>query len=364
MTDALSDGTYPAAMDGARSLGRRILEHFVAPAAPVAGEVTAPDAETPTGSDDEARATDSVPTPSATPAEAWPTPWTAAGISEATNPRVAVGAPGSTTRRPATEAPQPTDPRAAAGWLPPIPLELPLPSAPVPAGPSSTARAGTVPGRTSSPSSEPIHPAGSVAHPPTRPRRAAVPRRAATASGPQRVVVLGVPDDVGPAAAAVANEVRGPRGVVLAAWSPQANGDFGEALATFGARRLAAAVTAEGHPATPRGRVAWAELPSDPGPAAAAYERLAASVPTPVVLAVAGPRPDAFEPLLHGADLVVVTIRPTDRLLADLARGSLAGVTAPVVTVAPPVGSGRLIARAGFGRLPPIRDAVRPQVPA
>jgi hypothetical protein len=328
MTDVLSDATHPSHMTGARGLGRRMLEHFVAPAEPRVDDVSAPESRPAPGADADAAAcaTDLDPDPSVTPAEAWPAPWTAAGVDA------------------------PTDSPSTVDWLPPVAL----------AGSSPTEAIGTVAGLARSPAPEPDDPTVATAER----VRAARRRRAALSAGPDRVVVLGVPDDVTATAAAVANEVRGPRGVVLAVWSPRGGIELGEAPATFGARRLAGALAAEGHSATPRGRLAWAELPRDPRAAATAFDRLATTAPAPIVLAVAGPRPDAFETLLRRADLVVATIRPSDALLADLVRESLAGLTSSVVTVAPPVGPGRLFASAGFGRLPPIRDALRGRVPA
>ena len=95
---------------------------------------------------------------------------------------------------------------------------------------------------------------------------------------------------------------------------------------TPAARRVAAALEAEGLRATACGRLAWLALPDDPEDAAPVLRRGLALAAVPVVIAVAGPRPAAFEPVLATADLALAVL-PADAAapLRDLALASLPG---------------------------------------
>ncbi len=187
---------------------------------------------------------------------------------------------------------------------------------------------------------------------------------------PPRVVVLGAPADVPAVAAAAATSLRRQGTPLVACWSPDPIDAELEYPSTRAARRLAerlSAARADGAPAVvPRGRLAWMPLAGDAAIAAEQYELLcgarrrgpvAAGVSAgsdaaehPVVLALAGARPEAFEPAVAGADRTLLVIADGEDELAELARTSLpAGDT--VVTTPPLSGVARLAALAGFGRL-------------
>ena len=120
---------------------------------------------------------------------------------------------------------------------------------------------------------------------------------------------------------------------------------------TPAARRLAGRLAAHGLDTTARGRLAWLRLGPDPADAAAQVRRCLALADTPVVLAVAGPRDTAFEPLIAEARHVLAVL-PSD---ADPALQELVTATLPPGggAIVAPLRSGppRWAAMAGLGRL-------------
>ena len=120
---------------------------------------------------------------------------------------------------------------------------------------------------------------------------------------------------------------------------------------TPAARRLAAALGQDELPATACGRLAWLALPDDPARAVAAVRRALRVASVPVVLAVAGPRPAALEPVLAVADLGLAVLPPdAEEALRDLALVHLPGAVRRVVAPLPP-GPPRWAALAGLARL-------------
>lgn len=197
------------------------------------------------------------------------------------------------------------------------------------------------------PSSPPAPPTSS---PPTRPLRAAV---------------LGAAAHVPPVAAACAGELRARAGAgsaLVCLWRPGESAPDDEDPAspagatTPGARRVAAALDAEGLRATACGRLAWLALPDDPADAAPTLRRGLALATVPVVIAVAGPRPAAFEPILAMVDLALAVL-PADASepLRALALASLPG-TGHILGPLPP-GPPRWAALAGLTRLRSLPEA-------
>lgn len=139
-----------------------------------------------------------------------------------------------------------------------------------------------------------------------------------------RAVVLGSPSDVPALAAALALSLRvaaGAPAAVVASW-----GGAGELRPTAAARsaaRLARRLAARELPTTPRGRLAWLELPSEPPLAAEAVRQASTLVDGPLVTALAGPRPPELDALVAEHDLAVVAAAP-DTALARAAIGRLA----------------------------------------
>jgi hypothetical protein len=179
--------------------------------------------------------------------------------------------------------------------------------------------------------------------------------------------VLGAPAVAVPVAAACAGELRArakaPAALLCiwrpAAWpSPDAERETAVPSAqspagatTPGARRLAARLSAHGLAATACGRLAWLALEHDPGAAAEQARRCVAMTAAPVVLAIAGPRPPAFEPLLAELD-VAIAVLPSDidPALRELALATLRA-REPVVLAPLPPGPPRWAAMAGLARL-------------
>ena len=204
--------------------------------------------------------------------------------------------------------------------------------------------------------------------------------------------VLGAPGAVIPVAAACAGELRargraaaalvctwrpggagaGPPGPQPDAWGgaatapvldavgdvPSGAGTSSPAGATTpAARRLAARLSAHGLPATACGRLAWVSLEPAAEAAAAQARRALAITDVPVVLAVAGPRPAALEPLLAELDVAVAVLAPdAEPALRELALRSLA---TPRRIVLPPLAPGpqRWAAMAGLARLRSLPEA-------
>ena len=121
--------------------------------------------------------------------------------------------------------------------------------------------------------------------------------------------------------------------------------------ATPGARRLAARLAAQDVAATACGRLAWVVLPAEPEAAVEQVERCLRAAAAPVVLAIACPRPAAFEPLLARLDLALAVL-PADAepALRALALASLPAREPCIVPPLPP-GPPRWAAMAGLARL-------------
>jgi hypothetical protein len=175
--------------------------------------------------------------------------------------------------------------------------------------------------------------------------------------------VLGASPAVVSVAAACAGELRArssAAAALIAVWRPPTvpapEPDVPPARSpagatTPGASRLAARLVAHGLATTACGRLAWLLLEPDPLAASAQFRRCRALAAAPVVLAVAGPRPEEFEPLLADLDICVAVLPPeTDAALRELAAASLPArenVVVPPLPVGPP----RWAAMAGLARL-------------
>jgi len=179
-----------------------------------------------------------------------------------------------------------------------------------------------------------------------------------------RAVVLGAHAAAVPVAAACAGELRvrdRAAAAVLCVWRPGTAEPRPDAPApdsrppagatTPGARRLAARLAAQGLEATACGRLAWVALESDPAAALDLTRRCLRAAAAPVVLAVAGPRPASFEPVLADLELAIAVLpADADPALRTLTLGSLAArdrVILPPLAPGPP----RWAAMAGLARL-------------
>jgi hypothetical protein len=176
--------------------------------------------------------------------------------------------------------------------------------------------------------------------------------------------VLGAPGVVVPVAAACAGELRArarATAALLCIWRPVAPtvepaapvpaAQSPAGATTPGARRLAARLGAHGLPATACGRLAWLALDDEPAAAAGQTERCLIAAGVPVVLAVAGARPPAFERLLADLDLAIAVLpADIDPALRELAVATL---RARERAVLPPLAPGppRWAAMAGLARL-------------
>jgi len=185
---------------------------------------------------------------------------------------------------------------------------------------------------------------------------------APTAPEPARAAVLGDESSAPPVAAGLANELRvraGQAAALVCVWGTGRVPASGAGSA--GARALASRLAATGLPTSARGRLAWVALPAAPGPAADALVRVSATVEAPVVLALAGPRPAAFDELLDDLDLILVS-PPAGMSAAalELALADLASTAPPVRVRRPlPRGTSRWLALAGRRRLPIDHDDAR-----
>jgi hypothetical protein len=186
-----------------------------------------------------------------------------------------------------------------------------------------------------------------------------------SSGAPANAVVLGAPAAVVPVAAACAGELRArarsaaallcvrrpaaPSVPAVDAAEPAARSPAG--ATTPGARRLAARLAAHGLPATACGRLAWLALEPEPAAAAGQFRRCLAVGGGPVVLAVAGPRPPAFEPLLAELHLAIAVLpSDIDPALRELALATLRSRGRAVLPPLPP-GPPRWAAMAGLARL-------------
>lgn len=139
---------------------------------------------------------------------------------------------------------------------------------------------------------------------------------------PRSVVVVAAPGCAAAAGAAVALALAAEHAsaAVVATWSPALPAPPDgptppPLLATARARRLAIAL---GEGARARGRLVTIAFDPDPERAAGAAHRLLGG-DAPAVLVVDGPRPDAFTPVLGGADrIVIATRRDAPPALVDL----------------------------------------------
>jgi hypothetical protein len=170
---------------------------------------------------------------------------------------------------------------------------------------------------------------------------------------PPRATVVGPPAAVPAVAAAAANELRvrahAPAALVLL-WRPVPSAVLPRAPSAPAARRLLAAVATE-LPGSATARLAWLALPADPAAAARAAGELRAATTAPTVLAIAGPRPAALEPLV--ANLVCVLGR-------DAGPALTAAVRSAATTVPPlPNGPARWSALAGLARLRDLGEGAR-----
>jgi hypothetical protein len=194
------------------------------------------------------------------------------------------------------------------------------------------------------------------------------PRAPVPAGSPaQGAAVLGPPAAVVALAAACAGELRArsrAAAALLCVWRspaspapppdpevdvPPARSPAG--ATTPGARRLAGRLVARDLAATACGRLAWLVLDPDPVIAAGQFRRCRSLAEAPHVLAVAGPRPPEFEPLLADLDVCVAVLpRDLDPALSELALATLP--TRDRVVLPPlPAGPPRWAALAGLARL-------------
>jgi hypothetical protein len=247
------------------------------------------------------------------------------------------------------------------------------PEQPDPAPPSAASSPAFLP--PSSPGSEPPHvlpsaseaswlgrasgssATGATSSPGSPPASSAAPVVAGAA-------LLGASGVVVPVAAACAGELRArarATAALLCIWRPAAPAAEPEApvpaaqspagATTPGARRLAARLGAHGLPATACGRLAWLALDHEPAAAAGQMERCLIAAGVPVVLAVAGARPPAFERLLADLDLAIAVLpADIDPALRELAVATLRARERAVLPPLPP-GPPRWAAMAGLARL-------------
>jgi hypothetical protein len=187
--------------------------------------------------------------------------------------------------------------------------------------------------------------------PPSPAGRAAAEAAEVAAPPPRNAAVVGAAGAVVPVAAAVAGELRARHraaAALLCVWrpggvesidddrTPAARSPAG--ATTPGASRLAARLVAHELPATACGRLAWLLMDTAPGLAADQARRCLDMLAEPVVIALAGPRPAAFEPLLAELELAVAVLPASaDESLRALA---LAGLPTPARHLASPLAPG------------------------
>ncbi len=199
-----------------------------------------------------------------------------------------------------------------------------------------------------------------VGVPPTRACAVPPPRT------PPVVAVLAPPADAPALGAvlglAVARRDRAPVAVVCV-WSPAPTRPLWRAPALPAAVRLAAALAARGHDARGSGRLVVVRLAAQCEEAAAeALRASAAAGSAPVVLALAGPRAAAFDPVLAAQDLVVVALPPESN--PALARLAVAGLEHGLTCEIPAGHPARSLAAAGLVLLPSARRALAAPVAA
>lgn len=180
----------------------------------------------------------------------------------------------------------------------------------------------------------------------------------------RRIAVVGGELEVPPVAAALAGELRsraGARAAVVLKWAPGETPSRRWRVAAPVAARLAGRLSGRGLQATAHGLLVVVTLPVDPPEALVAAERATAASDFPIVVALTGARPAAFDALLCEQELVVIADSGADARLAELARDGLLGVAGRLMTV-PPLAGGpsRWLAAVGLGRLPGASDALGP----
>jgi hypothetical protein len=187
-------------------------------------------------------------------------------------------------------------------------------------------------------------------------------RRVAERAVPATVGVLATSREGAVAAAAVALALaaaRRERCAVVCRWEPR---DVAPRAgwAAPPARRLAERLARRGVRAAARGRLVTVALAADPVAARAEAERVLAAVgETPVALLVAGPRPEALDPLLATLDRLVV-VAPPDAPpgLEGLALEEAAALGRSVARLdLPDTPLGTLVAAAGRPLSPAVRAA-------
>jgi hypothetical protein len=142
---------------------------------------------------------------------------------------------------------------------------------------------------------------------------------------PGRAAVLGRAAEAVPAAAALAGalrEVHGASAAAVATWTPGGSQRGGCGPGTPAAHRLAGRLTVRGLAATAHGRLAWLALDDHVFAASVAARRASAALDVPLVIALAGPRCDIVETLLHEQDVVLVVAADPDGPLARLATAA------------------------------------------
>ena len=272
--------------------------------------------------------------------------------------------PGERQGEPAAlaEPPAPT-----ARFLPPntAPRRRPPAAAPTRAASAApTSAASAAPTRAASAAPTRAAPTSAASAAPTSAASAApASSQASPAASWASAAVLGAPGHVVPLAAACAGELRTrarAAAALLCVWRPAASPHTAQGVdpvaspagaTTPGARRLAARLVAHDLAATACGRLAWLSLEQDAQAAAEQVRRCLRIAGGPVVLAVAGARPPAFEPLLAELELAVAVLAPDiDPALRDLALATLPARGRAVVSPLPP-GPPRWAAMAGLARL-------------
>jgi hypothetical protein len=190
--------------------------------------------------------------------------------------------------------------------------------------------------------------------PPTRGCAVAPPRT------PASVAVLAAASEApavgGGLGLVLARHARAPAAIVCI-WSAAPGRPLWRVPALPAAGRLASALAARGNAARGSGRLVVVRLADGSEAAAAQARRVAAAAgAAPIVLALAGPRPAAFDALLDEQDLVVVAVAPGAN--PALARLAVAGLRCGVVCEIPLARPGRSLAGTGVALVPSARRAL------
>jgi len=168
----------------------------------------------------------------------------------------------------------------------------------------------------------------------------------------RRIAVIAAAGDAALAGAALGLGLvarrRGPC-ALLARWTGEEPARPRAVPATGAARRLSAALVAEGHAAHASGRLVLLDLPADEGEAVAAADRALRGA-TPGLLVVAGPRTDIMERALAACGALVLAAREAaDPELLTAAATELEALGPPVATLRlGGAGSAAALCRAGL----------------